>query len=337
MRTRYTPTGDEGHCATHGWLPLNTTNFAWSAARSEYVGHSCRDCRRAYQRAARSAAGVTGSGPRRARRVAGRKFGIEIEFIGNLWDAERHIRQAFADAGLNLIVKHGGYSARATGRTFIIAPDGSVAGGGEVKTPPLSGEAGRLAVVAVCVGLAAAGATVTKACGLHVHHDARTYDLDAFKMMVNNWNDTQDVIDHLVSPSRRAGRNTYCKPFRAADLVKVADLRTMDRAQARYALSGDRYRCLNFQSYGKHGTMEVRQHQGTLDATKMWAWVRFGQSMMTAAAAGHRMDNVTSVTDLVVRLMDNGGLESDIADYLVARSAELDIREVRYAAGRRVS
>lgn len=131
------------------------------------------------------------------------------------------------------------------------------------------------------------------------------------------------------------GRNGYCKPFTNTDLLKVQNLVSMERRTARYALSGDRYRNLNFQSYGKHGTMEVRQHQGTLDAAKMWAWVRFGQSMMDAAAAGHRMDDVRSVTDLAVRLIDHGNLEQDVADYLVARSAELDIREARFVAGRR--
>lgn len=320
MRTRHNIIGGaEGHCATHGWLPLDRAHFAWSDRRGEFVGNTCRDCRRAYQAAYRAS---NGAGTTRVSRAMGRKFGIEVEFIGNRYDVEREIRAAFV--GTTWTVAQGNYTTKASGHNFIVAPDGSVNGGGEVKTPPLRGAAGRDAIERLGRALAAAGATVNKSCGLHVHHDMRGYTLDAFRTLVFNWNDAQAFIDLLVAPSRRNGRNTYCQPFDGRDLQRVTNLRELTRSAARYGLSGERYRNLNFQSYAKHGTVEVRQHQGTTDATKMLSWVAFGQAMMTAAAAGHRMDDVADLTDLLTRLVTHGGLDQETADRLFRRSVALN-------------
>ena len=42
---------------------------------------------------------------------------------------------------------------------------------------------------------------------------------------------------------------------------------------------------VNFQAYLRHGTVEFRQHQGSLNPTKIWNWVVFTQSIMNRARA----------------------------------------------------
>lgn len=233
--------------------------------------------------------------------IGTRTFGIEIECIGLSIDR--------AAAALNAA----GIPARADGRhlsnprvgEWLAKWDGSVgASGCEVVSPVLSGEAGIEAIEKVCRALVAAGATVNQSCGLHVHVGARDLDLGAWKRLVKTYAKFEDTIDLLVAPSRRGNRNHYCqsivRPCGATTTERVnATMAEIDLARdidgIYRALGQSRYRKLNVASFWRHGTVEFRQHQGTVDARKATMWVRFVVAMVEAATASgsvqERRDN----------------------------------------------
>jgi hypothetical protein len=92
---------------------------------------------------------------------------------------------------------------------------------------------------------------VNKSCGLHVHLDARQWDRVEAEKRARRLAKWLGILSELVPLSRR--ENTYCKPgFSQAD----------------------RYHAVNFTSYEKHRTIEVRLHSGTCDYSKIIAWIR---------------------------------------------------------------
>jgi hypothetical protein len=50
----------------------------------------------------------------------------------------------------------------------------------------------------------------------------------------------------------------------------------------------DRYRSLNLTAFAQYGTVEVRQHEGTLDSNKILAWVQYGQTVIESAKMRRR-------------------------------------------------
>jgi hypothetical protein len=84
----------------------------------------------------------------------------------------------------------------------------------------------------------------------------------------------------------------------------------------------DRYRALNFNAYAKYGTVEVRQHQGTLNADKIINWVKFGQSVIAAAVAGTVCEASTG-EELLTLLAEQGHLPADVAEFQRGRIAVL--------------
>jgi hypothetical protein len=94
-------------------------------------------------------------------------------------------------------------------------------------------------------------------------------------------------------------------------------------------LAGDRYRSLNLQSFGLYGTVEIRQHQGTLNATKALAWVAYGQAMIAWAraiapessnpSATVAVPTVATIQELIGTL-ESVGMESTTAAFLLNRA-----------------
>jgi hypothetical protein len=167
--------------------------------------------------------------------------------------------------------------------------------GAEMVSPILSGDEGFAELRKVCNVLESLGCKVNKSCGLHVHVGARNENLSFFKSFVRLYQQAEPVIDSFLAPSRRGamGGNGFCRSVRlndaaleaATNLEQVAQSigQTVDPRQAR---SPGRYCKINLQSFGQHGTVEFRHHQGTVDADKVENWVRFCLRMALAARNG---------------------------------------------------
>lgn len=221
-----------------------------------------------------------------------RTFGVEIEFIGSGYDGDERVRDAMRARGLGCRIE--GYN-HDTQNHWKIVTDCSVsdsAGKGlELVSPPMSGLNGMIQLQLACEALEEAGAKVNRTCGLHVHHDARDFTPTAFKGLAHLYIRFEDTIDELVARSRRKSNNSYCRsvktwheqvlngqiyfgggPSRLEDATGVDDI-------SRYFHS-NRYFKLNFESYRQHGTVEFRQHQGTLNFKKIANWVMLTQAMV---------------------------------------------------------
>jgi hypothetical protein len=240
--------------------------------------------------------------------MTSRNFGIEIEFIGNLTDATRAVQNA------GLACHYEGYTHRVT-RHWKVVTDASVGNGGELVSPILSGPEGiEEAKKAVAAVASIPGAAVSRSCGFHVHLAVADFNLRQMKNLVKLFAKYEDILDLYVSQSRRGNGNVYCKSNFAAfagftlnahnaeehTKACTALFAKVDAAQSINEVlnvfgSDDscRYHKLNTRAYLRHGTIEIRMHQGTLDAEKVGMWVELCNYLVECAKAISHVANRT--------------------------------------------
>jgi len=206
-----------------------------------------------------------------------RKFGIEIE-AHNV--DMRTLNSAINAAGILCVVEGYNHQTRAHWK---IVSDCSIRGnqGFELVSPILEGDNGLMQIEVVCQVLKTLNAKVNTSCGLHVHVDARDINTDGLKRVSKMWMKYESCFDSIVTPSRR--NNPYAKGLRSKyqslDAAFVAIDKAVNRNEIIMAMNGDgygtsRYHKLNFESLLRHGTIEFRQHQGTVDGAKITNWVK---------------------------------------------------------------
>lgn len=195
-----------------------------------------------------------------------RKFGIELEIVDiNQQTALRALRAV----GINVQAEAYNHTTR---EHWKFVSDASVRNGFEVVSPVLRGEAGIEEAMTVAEALSDAGATVNRSCGFHVHFDAADLSVADVKAIVHRYADHEAEIDAFMPPSRRGNTNTYCESVTRFLNRRFDNARTFDELAA--AQPG-RYFKVNLQSYRCHGTLEFRQHSGTVNANKVANWVCF--------------------------------------------------------------
>lgn len=195
-----------------------------------------------------------------------RKFGIELEIVGISQDAARKALQA-----VNIKVHLEGYNHN-TKKHWKIVPDGSVHNGFEIVSPILQGEAGLEEAEIVARALEDAGAYANRTCGYHVHFDARDMSLDLIKAIVRRYARHEAEIDAFMPPSRRGNANQYCHSLHG---IVGSSFEAANSTAALAATQPSRYYKVNMKSYQRHGTIEFRQHSGTVNAAKICNWIRF--------------------------------------------------------------
>lgn len=214
-----------------------------------------------------------------------RRFGVEIEcgIPGGVMEVARLFRFETDEYG-NLRARHDGWK---------LGADGS---GAELKTPPLQGEAGLRKVRQAMERLKNAGAYVTNRDGLHIHHDAPEFVANprlAVKL-ARSWMNNIHEIHEMVHPDRRS--SSHC-PRWSEDYFQILE---------RWARGEDELRTrrhdLNLYALRKHGTIEIRLHEGTLDADVMEAWVKFGQRLIHEVASRPRVMQPTKKRNFMERI-----------------------------------
>ncbi len=211
--------------------------------------------------------------------VFDRTFGIELEIIhGN----KVLLRNAIRAKGIACEIEGYNHNRRTHWK---IVSDASVAGGYELVSPVLRGQSGLEQVRLVSEALAEAGAGINKTCGFHAH-----FGTDDFKDKISVWRNLyinyatlENDIDSFMPPSRR--HNRFCKS------LKVRNWREkMQNAQSLIELEKavterSRYFKLNSQSYWRHGTVEFRQHSGTIEFEKIKNWLFFCARLINLSKA----------------------------------------------------
>lgn len=194
-----------------------------------------------------------------------RKFGIELEVVEI---SRTTALQALRAIGINVADESYNHLTRAHWK---LVSDASVSGGFEVVSPVLQGEAGIEEAMAVATALDDAGARVNRTCGFHVHFDASDLTVGHLRTIVRRYAAHEAEIDRVMPLSRRGRANTFCNTLGGiVDRVTApSTIRDMAMAQP------GRYYKINLKSFMRHGTIEFRQHSGTVNANKVGNWVRF--------------------------------------------------------------
>lgn len=213
-------------------------------------------------------------------------FGVEIEVAGDWSDSDEtaRIAQALRSAGISAQYDSYGHSTRDYWKVIY---DSSC--GHEIVSPILRGDAGLDELEKVCTALQNAGCRVNSHCGFHVHHGIQHLSQKQIRniyLLAIKW---ERVVDRLVAPSRRGNENEYARSIshNAKTLREVQscmDILTKRSFQNfRLNVVPGRFYKVNPESFSRHGTIEFRQHQGTLDFDKMRFWIIMTQNFVTRA------------------------------------------------------
>jgi hypothetical protein len=253
---------------------------------------ACGNCRRRKRRAEESRAN------------GGRRFGVEIEVEWggdpddhyryddddcNCFDCRQErggrdgsfpsadtIAEAIREAGVPCY--NIGYTHEVQEKSWKVVSDGSLNYGWEIVSPPLQWEQADQ-IRKVCETLSKLGAEPTEQCGLHVHHDVGDIDLSGMKRLVRCWHNWQRHTDRLCSSDRIDSQ--WCAHYNGRWIENL----DQDHHRNVYNLTydADRYQSLNISCFTQYGTVEVRQHESTLDAEEILSWIAYGQAVIDAA------------------------------------------------------
>lgn len=249
---------------------------------------------------------------------ATRTFGVEIEFRRPRGNDDHGVAAALCAAGIETHVE--GYN-HTTRSHWKIVPDGST--DIELVSPVLSGTEGLAAVKTAMRVLRALGARVGSTEGIHVHVGTAGMTGEMIGRVVSFYNGRQDTFDRLVSQSRRPGGTLYCKrmPDRLWEQAALdfATHGSPQNPQFQHR-NGDRYYTVNLCAFNCQGTIEFRQHQGSLNGTKVAAWISL---LLAVFDVAERDIAIADGLGMFGGMVDAGALAAETAGYLLARSAEL--------------
>ena len=184
----------------------------------------------------------------------GRRFGIELEHANQLNHALIAIK--LKEAGLPVddtatgMYQSRGYNGWQVKHDNTIRTSATYRHKVELVSPPLQSGRDESQVTRALAVIAPTG-HVNRSCGFHVHVEARDLNDEQLVRLEAFFNTWRQVLMSYVSASRRY--NHYCAA----------------RASRR-----DRYVALNLVPFATKGTVEFRLHQGTLNPTKVLAFVK---------------------------------------------------------------
>ena len=211
--------------------------------------------------------------------VPDRFFGVEIECVFPSGDyAMRKASEALRAAGLRAES-----SSYPNTSSWGVKTDGSIRGNGvEVVSPKLKGAAGIEEVTKAVRALSEAGAEVNVSCGLHVHVDTTGMSVASIVNVVERYRAHERTMDSFMPNSRRANNNNFTQSVGMFDRTRniathlAAAVKEDNRSTLRdFAGRTDRYCKVNLQAFWKYGTIEFRQHSGTVNSEKIENWICF--------------------------------------------------------------
>ncbi len=221
-----------------------------------------------------------------------RRFGIEIEFTSKGFQSFRYagignIARRLSEAtGIEVEPERYNHDTR---EYWKLTTDASC--GFELVSPPLKGRAGLAQVDKMMTGLKQIGAHVSSKCGLHVHHEANDLDLEQLKSIAKLYAKYETAFDNLTKKSRRASVNHYCNSMLYGTEDLQSALNRLDVAHNVPMLcKNSRYHKVNFMAFAVRGTVEFRQHHGTLSGAKAVNWIVLTQAVVERSRA-YRVSN----------------------------------------------
>lgn len=192
-----------------------------------------------------------------------RAFGVEIECCGPSLDVEDYVTHTYE------LLRENGF------RWDTSYDDSLDESGVEVKSPILRGEEGIKDIHSVVSLLNREGYYVDNSCGLHVHHDAPEFLNN--KVLVNrfirSWMNNQQHIAALVSSERH--ENDYSELWYEEDVQEV-----FYQWETWGEMGHSKRGAFNLGSLLSHGSIEIRLHEGTLNANEIEHWIKLGNNLV---------------------------------------------------------
>jgi hypothetical protein len=252
-------------------------------------------------------------------------FGVEIECFaprGNHADVFAAMRNALAAQGLEVSMPRANRHATTSG--WKVVPDVSIVPardhvGMELVSPILKGQDGIDQVLKVGAALAVMLAKVNQSCGLHVHCGSGGASVGQLRNLAKMFCLYEDHFDTLVPVSRRANNNRFTRSnktvagYNVPDIMSKLDAARTERTivtimntgvDTRNHYNQFRYYKLNFQSRAMHGTVEYRQHSGSVDGVKIAAWVRLVTGFTASAFSASTVIGTDRTFDSLMRKVD---------------------------------
>jgi len=213
-----------------------------------------------------------------------RRFGVEIEFDSNGMGREgvaRVLRNAFDREGF----RRWNFMNR-------MHWDGSEL---ELCSPILRGSLGFKKLKLAMNTLEDNGCFTTSDDGLHVHHDAPefTHNISNCIKLVKSWKANSHLIYQFVDEERTStgwgdGDHKWSDE-QLWEMERLQEIPFWDRND------------LNLSSLPKHGTIEIRLHEGTLNFEEAESWIIFGQRFIDRVLK-HSMRESTDALNLLKKV-----------------------------------
>lgn len=209
------------------------------------------------------------------------KFGIELEM---LVPDKHELARKLESAGIPIQLPGGHGTHRVLENSWKIVYDGSIErssgtygwDGVELVSPP-SGNFEQLKIV--CEVLKEVGAKANASCGFHVHHDISELKRKQIIRIYNFYNKYETYIDMIHKASR--ANNRFAKPVgniidRVNRCSTKSELLSEVAGQGRGGYYNNiRYYKINLRSFLYYGTIEFRQHAGTVSYEEITNWINF--------------------------------------------------------------
>ncbi len=204
--------------------------------------------------------------------MSNRAFGVEIECY-----APDGNHDSWTNNGVDYtidLLKDAGYSDWASLTTIDESLENGY--GVEVKSPPLSGTNGYKYVKLMMNFLSKRNFWVDESCGFHVHVDAPEFvgNSRLIKKAVKAWMRNQELINNMVAQNRT--QNSHCEPWSQDDLMDLERCLDDYNGDTESTHRGT----INVGSLSYHGSIEIRQHEGTLNPEEAVSWIKFCQAFV---------------------------------------------------------
>lgn len=297
--------------------------------------------------------------------IANRAFGIELEVLYPYRATHSSIAADLTRlCGFPVVNESYGHAAP---RQWKVTHDGSVSDGGEIVSPKLMGEDGIAQAVAVTKALQSLGCKVDKSTGFHIHVDGA--ELTAKELgkigICFFWFET--FFDHIMPESRRgsqsqfvpSNRKFYGSGYGAVELnAGIAAINTAietgNRAKVVSAINprcycqsrrgretqrcgcSGRYAKLNATPINNQGSLEFRQHSGTVEHDKVANWIRLmvqfvekGKKTMPRPRSNVRDWSAAEEMNLFFSMF---GIDSELAAYYRDRRSTIKKQDMERGA-----